>query len=378
VRKRLWQLHSWLGLIAGLGLLVIGLTGSLLVFNQELTALFEPGRVVVAPAASGRLPLDTLLHAAERQLPDHEITGWILQNARPDRADHLYAIRHGTNEWLVATLDPYTGRVLDAPRPFTAFLHGWLVELHYTFFAGDFGVAFAGVLAALLCLLGLSGLWLYRGFWKNVLTLRWGRGARILFSDLHKFVGISSVAFNLVLGFTGAYWNITHTLAHVGGHEPEQAVLAGRLYAGTLSLDALVRDAAARLPGFRTNFISLPSDPTAPAVTLWGVVEPRPFLRGEYGSTVVYDPATGAHRGTADLRTAGAWPRTTDTFTALHYGTFGGLAVKILWALGGLTPGVLGVSGFTIWWLRRSARRAASPGLAAIAPSDPRSASPSP
>ncbi|MFT3828457.1 MAG: PepSY-associated TM helix domain-containing protein [Opitutaceae bacterium] len=359
MRKRLWQLHSWFGLVAGLGLLVIGLTGSLLVFHEELEAWLNPALVRVEPSPAGRLPLDTLLAHAQRQLPSHEITGWLPRHDAPELADVLYVIEHGHTEWLVATLDPYTGRVLASPRLGTATLTGWLLELHYELLAGHAGMLVAGLFAVMLCLLGVSGLWLYREFWRNLFTLRWGRGARILFSDLHKFVGITSVAFNLMLGFTGAYWNTTHLFAEWIVGEPEQQTFATRLYAPTLSLDALASDAAARLPGFRGNFISLPSAPAAPAVTLWGAVEPRNWLTSPYGSTLVYDPQTGGHRATADLRVAGLWARVIDSFRPLHFGDFGGLPIKILWGLGGLAPGVLAVSGSVIWWLRH--RRSRTP-----------------
>lgn len=353
MRKRLWQIHSWLGLITGLGLLVIGLTGSLLVFHEELEMLVNPELVRVEPTATGRLPLDTLLVEAQRQLPDHEITGWLPQYENPRLADALYVIRHGDNEWLLATLDPYTGRLLASPRLGTRTLTGWLLELHYEFLADHAGLFIAGIFAVALCLLGITGVWLYREFWKNVFTLRWRRGARLLFSDLHKFVGISSAAFNLLLGFTGAYWNLTHVVGQWIQGAPPQPKIERRLYADSLSLDALARDAAVRLPGFRANFISLPSSPAALAVTLWGTIEPRGPLTGPYGSTLVYDPQTSAHKSTTDLRTASLWTRIAATFGPLHFGTFGGLPVKILWCLGGLAPGILAVSGFAIWWLRR-------------------------
>lgn len=364
MRKRLWLLHSWLGLVAGLGLLVIGLTGSLLVFHEELEALFNRELVRVEPASAGRLPLDTLLAHAQRQLPGHEVTGWLPQYDDPHLADLLYVIERGHNEWLVATLDPYTGQLLASPRLGTTTFTGWLLDLHYMFLADHFGLGLAGLFAVMLCALGVSGVWLYRDFWKNLLTLRWNRGARILFSDLHKFTGIASVAFNLILGFTGAYWNLTHLIGHWINGDPPQARIEQRLYPDTLSLDALARDSAERLPGFRGNFISLPSDPAAPAVIFWGTIEPRGRFTSPYGSTITYDPATGAHTATSDLRTQGPWARFADSFTPLHYGTFGGLPVKILWCIGGLTPGLLGITGFLIW----SRRRRAIPRLTPPAP----------
>ncbi|HEY0944914.1 MAG TPA: PepSY-associated TM helix domain-containing protein [Opitutaceae bacterium] len=354
MRKRLWQLHSWLGLLAGLGLLVIGLTGSLLMFREEIEAVVHPGLVRVEPTAAGRLSADALLAHAERQLAGngYEVTGWLYQYEKPHLADILYAIKHGTNEWRVATINPHSGQLLATPRAPNATLHGWLLDLHYTFFADHAGMLITGAFAVALCLLGVTGVWLYREFWRHLFTLRWGRSARIFFSDLHKMIGISSAAFNLLLGFTGAYWNFSHVLGEWVAGEHEQAKLPGRLYADTLSLDALCADAAQRLPGFRANYVSFPWEPGG-GFTLWGAVEPRGVLRGPYGSTVAYDAQKGTFQSLHDLRTAGWWQQGVDAFTPLHFGTFGGLPVKLLWCLGGLAPGALAISGFVIWRQRR-------------------------
>jgi uncharacterized iron-regulated membrane protein len=353
MRKRLWQIHSWLGLFAGLGLLVVGLSGSLLVFREEIETLLNPQLVRVEPTAAGRLPLDTLLTEAQRQLPAHEVTGWLVQYDSPRMADVLYVIERGHNEWLIATLDPYTGKLLASPRLGTTTFTGWMLDLHYAFFADNVGLVIVGLLGVVLCVLGVTGVWLYREFWKHVFTLRWGRGARILFSDVHKFVGITSVAFNLILGFTGAWWNLQHVIGHMIYGDPPQPVIAERLYSPALSLEALTREASARIPDYRANFISLPSNPAAPAITFYGTIEPRSRWSGPYGSTVAYDAKTLAHTATVDLREGGLWAQVYDTFTPLHFGTFGGLPVKILWAVGGLTPGILGVTGFLIWRSRR-------------------------
>lgn len=360
MRKRLWQIHSWLGLFAGLGLLVIGLSGSLLVFREELESLFNPSLARVEPTPAGRLSLDALLQNAQRQLPDHEITGWLVQYDSPRSADVLYVIQRGHNEWLLATLDQYTGRLLASPRLGTTTFTGWMLDLHYTFFADNVGLVIVALLGVALCLLGITGVWIYREFWKHIFTLRWKRGARILFSDLHKFVGITSAAFNLVLGFTGAYWNIAHVVGHMIYGDPPQATISERLYSDSLSLDALTADAAQRLPGYRANFISLPSDPKTPTITFYGAFEPRGVMRGPYSSTVGYDAKTLAHQSSVDVRASGVWAQIYDAFTPLHFGTFGGFFVKILWCVGGLTPGILGVTGFLIWRSRRKSRASTS------------------
>lgn len=357
MRKRLWQLHSWLGLFAGLGLIVIGLTGSLLVFHEEIQAALTPELVRVEPVPSGRRPADALLADANRQLPGHEVAGWGFHHDDPHAADVLYIRKHGSPEWLVATLNPYTGDVLASPRAGASTFTGWLLDLHYAFLADHAGMFVVGLFGVVLLLLGLGGVYLYRDFWRSVFTLRWNRGRRILFSDTHKFIGITTVVFNILLGFTGAWWNLTHLLGHwTEGHDDDAPAPSVRLYAEPLAFDALLADASARIPGFRANYVSFPYEPGGPFV-FYGAT-PGGVLQSPYGSMVSYDGRTTGFLGAHDLREAGAWARIVDAFTPLHYGTFGGLPVKILWAIGGLAPGALAVTGFVIWRLRTRRRPA--------------------
>lgn len=353
--KRLWQIHSWTGLLAGLALLVIGVSGSLLVFGKELETVFNPGFMRVEQVQQERLPMDELLTSANRQLPDYEVAGWLIRHDDPQLADVLYVLRHGTDQWRAGTLDPYTGKLLATPRQYTETLTGWLLELHYTFFGDHIGMIATAVLGLLLCGLGVSGLWLYRDFWSNFFRLRWRASGRIFFSDLHKTIGISSVVFNLVLGFTGAYWNIAHVFGEWMNGEHEQPKVVKRMYSDSISLDKIIAEGGRRIPGFRANFISLPNEPDAP-ITLWGKVKSSNPLRGTYGSTVVFDAQTGEFKQANDIRKAGLWAQFVDMFEPVHYGNFGGWPVKVLWCAAGLTPGLLAVSGFLIWWKRRGRR----------------------
>ena len=367
--KRLWQWHSWLGLACGLGLIVIGATGSYLVFHNEIDTWRFPERYRVVPTAAGRLPYDALWAAARRALPEETITGWF-PSPEPTRADSIFVKREGEEEPRMLQVDQYTGQVRGRPVVIESTTSGWLLELHYALLGGTTGMFVAGVLAVLLLFLGASGVWLYRGFWRNFFTLRWGRSARIFFSDLHKTVGISSVAFNLILGFTGAWWNLNGaysrwtTPAAVAAPVLLTPPPPFDLVPGGVSLDAMVKEADRRLPGYHPTYLWLPETRTG-VVTFFGTVPTPNPLRGDYGSRVIFDGATGDVKQTVDIRQAGAWEKIGDSFALLHYGTFGavfgpvlGLVVKVLWSVLGLSPGVLAVSGFLIWRARRVKRPA--------------------
>ena len=356
--KRIWQLHSWLGFIAGLGLFVIGLTGSALVFRDEIDGLVAARIMRVTPTPQGRLSWDQLLAGAQRAWPQYEVTGF---GPRRDArlADLVYVKQRGSNEFRGGTIDPYTGLALCNPMTANGTVTGVLLELHYTWFADHIGILITGIFAVMLCLLGLSGLWLYRGFWRSFFTLRWGRSARIFFSDLHKMLGISSVAFNLILGFTGAYWNLTHIAADgLAHHDAEEDKSSGSYFSDRISLETLVSAAATNLPGFQTQWISFPGKSGEP-VTLWGKIPSRNPFTDDYSSSVAFDALTGELKQVEDIRKAGLWTKITTSFRPLHYGTFGGLPIKILWSLGGLMPGTLAISGFMIWRSRHRTKSTA-------------------
>lgn len=354
IRKQtVWRAHSLLGLVAGLGLLVIGASGSLLMFSREIDGVLRPDVVTVEPGAS-RLPMDELVGRVASSFPGHRLLGWALFPGDPTASDRVWLKLPDEEPWLHAHIDPYTGRILSRPAESAEHFTGWLLELHYTLLADHAGMLVAGLLAGILVLLGISGLWLYGNFFRNLLRLRWGASARILFSDLHKFIGILSVVFNLILGFTGAWWNLSHLIGHLFEEDPPTETktadpLPPREWA---SIDAMMNVARNRIAGFTTHYLSFPQAADG-TVSLHGQHGGAGPLRGLYGSHVDFDPGTGSVREVHDLREDSIWAQVHDSFMPLHYGTFGGWPIRILWSLGGLAPGLLAVSGFVIWRSRR-------------------------
>jgi uncharacterized iron-regulated membrane protein len=338
-----------MGLIAGSGLLIISLTGSVLVFHDELDAAIAPDVFLALPISTARLPLDILVTGVEKGLPDYEISSWSFASAS-DAVDRVYVVKHGHRERLLVTVNPHTGAILGGPLDARRSAMGWVLDLHYTFLAGRVGTLVAGLFATLLCLLGLSGFWLYRDFWTNFIRLRWRASRQIFLSDLHKTVGIASLAFNLILGFTGAYWNLPSAIRQVrfgNGLPPE---LTGRHWSHSISLDALLSRSRQDLPGFQPTFIAFPGVPGAD-IQIFG--HTGSSLRGDYGSTVTFHAQSGVRTGIREIGKAGFWAQITDVFRPLHYGTFGGFFVKTVWCVGGLTPGLLAITGFFMWRRRQ-------------------------
>jgi uncharacterized iron-regulated membrane protein len=286
--------------------------------------------------------------------------GWV-PAGDPERSDRVWVKLPGGGEhWLSAHIDPFTGRVLSRPAESTETFTGWTLELHYTLLAGHAGMFAAGLFALLLLLLGISGLWLYRDFFRYFFRLRWKSSSRILFSDLHKFTGINTVVFNLILGFTGAWWNLSHLVGHLVEETPAEtsSVDAGPPPSDWASIDGMMNDATRRIAGFRSNYIGFPRFPEN-AFFLYGEHGGAGVLRSPHGSMVSYE-ADGTFREASDIREGSLWAQIQDSFVPLHFGTFGGWPVRLVWCLGGLAPGTLAVSGFLIWRSRHRKERPTS------------------
>jgi uncharacterized iron-regulated membrane protein len=352
-RKSLWKLHSWLGLVAAAPLLLIAITGSILVFHDEIDEWLLPEQVLAPDPSAPRLDFDTLLGRLRATLPDHEVMGWGFYRD-PERADLVYVVRHGTSDWLKLYVDGSSGALLSRPRPTDSALTDWLLELHYTFLAGHVGVAITGVFALLLCALGITGCIVYRRFWARFLTLRWGRTLRQQLGNLHKRAGIVSAPIFLILGATGAYWNITHVYQDLVEHgfDEQPLVISGPLYNESLSINALMDEARRAIADYRIRYASLPYENGAP-IAFYGESPPLNPLRSPFGSVVWFDAQSGARTFVSDIREAGVWRQVEDSFRPLHFGDFGGLPVKLLWSVVGFIPAFLALSGSTVWWQRR-------------------------
>ncbi len=359
MNKMLFRLHSWMALLACIPLLVICLTGSLLVFKHEVDSLLLEDTVRVAAAGRERLSLDAIEASLQRHYPDYAIVGWALFQD-PGRADLVYTMQQGTDEWTYALVDQYSGEPLRPPLGLTHHLTDWLLELHYTLLLGEWGVLFTSVFSILLCLLGISGFILYRKFWKQFFTLRWNARLIVYFSDLHKMTGIIAAPVLLVLGFTGAWWNITHLLHELEEHadDAEHYRMAGRLYSDEVSLQGLLADTSARLDGFQATYISFPWEPGR-NLTFWGDVNSANPLLSQYASSVSYDASSGEHISSFDIRQAGAGMQVLDSYRRLHFGDFAGLASKVVWCVLGLSPLLLSITGLHVWQQRRGKRRTA-------------------
>lgn len=357
VRSAVVVVHRWLGLVAGLLLVVIGLSGSALVFRQEIDEALNPELLRVAPAPT-RVPMQQLLDAARRAFPD-EAPSRIRMPRTPEGVVEVWLGRAPSRYVYV---DPYRGTVLGARRP-TEFLTGWLFYLHTKLLAGAAGERVVGVGALVLAALSLTGLVLWRPRRRPRRPARAaiaGAGRTRTAYDLHRAVGFYSSAFLLIAALTGAslvfheafermIYGLTRT-------PPKPAIPLAISPPGrpSLPLDSLLAIAERAQPGGTISYIYLAD---APGASFRVRKRLPPEIHPNGRSYVALDPRTGAVLGVVDGGRAPAGARVYNALYPLHIGIGGGTAVRVLVLVVGLAPALLCVTGALQWWRRVSRRR---------------------
>lgn len=371
MRKILFKWHSYLALFAMLPTLVISITGSILVFKVEIDTLLRPHHMVVGNDNTfsieqlERKSLDDLMLNIQKAYPDYVLAGWELFGANTDRSaiqgplrsDTAYAIQKNTDTWFKIYIDQYSGEVLSEPKGMEHYITDWLLELHYAFLLHFSGTIIGAIFGIIMLFLGVSGIILYRKFWRRLFTLRLTAAKRILFSDVHKIIGIFSSPVLILIAFTGVYWNISIILHEILEHrveEPHPPIIEP-YHSPSISFEVLKRQASREILSFTATYLAIPNEPNMD-ITFFGEVDtPNPLL-SQYSSTVTFHHKTGDLVQASDIRDASVLRKFDDTTRKLHFGYFAGIWSKVVWCIVGLSPVLLMLTGLVMFIFRRKPR----------------------
>jgi uncharacterized iron-regulated membrane protein len=323
LRRALFQIHLWTGIAVGLYVLAISISGSAIVFRNEIYGAYSPKPVVV-DASGPRLTKDQLKEAAHRAFPGYLVT-FVWEARKPDQAIEIWMERNGKQKQRL--FDPYSGKDLGPAVPDTIRALAWLSDFHTNLLGGEKGRVWNGVGSVFLTLLSLTGLviwWPGVRNWRRGMTIQWKASWKRINFDLHSAIGFWTFAFVFMWGVTGIY---------VVWPTPFQKAI-NRFY--PLDFYRLVTEAPTPAPVSSISGVKfIPVADEAPP-------PPSPRRRRR----------PPPHYSTGD--------KIVRWFTYLHFGNFAGPKTKTLWVVLGLAPVGLFFTGLLMWWnrvLSREARR---------------------
>lgn len=315
LRRAVFQIHLWSGIILGIYVLLVSVSGSAIVFRNDLyDLLFEKTKVEV----SGKpLTRDQLIQAAQRAYPGYAVQS-IRRGRFPTESTDILLVKGWRHKDRL--FDPYRGRDIGPSVDIYYHMLHFASDLHGNLLFGPAGLianAVGGFLVAMMCVTGMVVWWPGIANWRRSMTLRRDVGWKRFNWDLHSAIGFWTVLLILMWALTGAYFVFP---------DPFRAAIG---FFTPVNPPRLAPAVVATVSGFRRG-------PRPPLTT------GQKILRG---------------------------------FSYAHYGNFGGWPVKALWVILGLAPPALFVTGLLMWWnrvLAPAARRwLRSPECPSSALSDP-------
>lgn len=359
---RAWMaVHTWTSLVCTAFMLLLCLTGLPLIFYEEILEL--DGSAVRAPPMPSGTPhgnLDDVLAAAQARMPDrvvqfaslddHDGDFWFVSLGESADSDPEF-------NRLVA-VDARTAQVLAEPNFDEGVMH-FLFHLHVDLFAGLPGKLLLGFMGLLLLASLVSGAVVYGPFMRKLRfgTVRRERGARLRWLDLHNLLGIVTLVWALTVAGTGVLNTWADLLFRAWqGDELAQMIAPYRDVpppATRGSAHRAVQAARAAEPDMEVSFVAFPGTPFS------GAHHHAVFLRGSSALSarmlkpVLVDVDSGEVTQSREL----PWYLTALLVSRpLHFGDYGGLPLKVLWALLDLATIVVLGSGLYLWLARRGWR----------------------
>lgn len=376
MRKLLTWLHRWVGLLAGLVLALLGLTGSLMVWQASLDAALNPAwfRAPASACTASATPVARTLTLLAEHAPRAQAQT-VVAPREPGAAYQVWEARDAASGWRTEHfIDPDCGRYLGARERGALRLDAvhavpLLYELHSRLLGGETGHVIAGIAALLFAGLTLTGLWLSwpratgprLKAWAQALKVRWQGPPARRWYELHRAAGLWLLPVALVLSVTGAALVFPNpTRDGVAAVLPLQRLVklstlrapeATPKAPGTPGPDAWIAAAQREFPAARWSRLTLPAK---------GAVEVRLLQPGELRATTGYTRVRLDRQGQVleryDPLAAPAGNQVVDSLFPLHSGEALGLAARLLWTGFGLLPALLLGTGAWLWWRRQRGR----------------------
>jgi len=357
-----YNIHLYLGLISGIIVFIIGITGCLWVFQEEFTELVDGTRKV----QEENRPFITLTEAQR-----------IAQGLFPDQTIHGTAIKHKTDPIEVifydaepefyqsVFLNPYSGEVLGVKNHREGFF--WFVLRGHLYlwlpkYIGTEIMRYGTMVFVVLLITGIT-LWWPKNkngrkqrllfLWKS--TTKWRRKN----FDLHSIVGFYISVFALIISFSGLImafnWIYFATYKVWGGSNAPQFIIPENVVAGGQNrIDELYPIMLAEYPNHESLEFHYPANDSA-SIYVEVSHEKGVYYNSDYK---FFDQYTLQEVETSSIYGTYAKANLADKVIRMNYdihvGAIGGLAGKIIAFFVSLMVSSLPVTGLLLWWGRKN------------------------
>ncbi|RYY79226.1 MAG: PepSY domain-containing protein [Moraxellaceae bacterium] len=376
------NLHTWVGITAGILLFICFFAGGLTMFQHHLSQWATPPQQSLSPIKTSQY--NQLVAQVQSQHPE-TLKGFSLNFSSLEghnapmqweaaHDDHGVDIAQTT---MLATIDNNAQLVVKQENVSKL---GWLIEqLHET--AGipgmmghhTAGVMVMGMVAILYFLAILSGLIvLLPTLIKDFFAIRPGKNKKRFWLDAHNVIGISSLPFHIIISMTVVVFAF-HDLFYdaLGKLVFKDRPLFERSApnqianpAPTLDIEKILAKVKKVAPDYRIDTIRFRSlDEPNRANAFVALYSPDQMLRGDYYDYLSFNPYQDKSYDPSTLNAqSGVLDKIIRSMFALHFGNFGGDITRWIYFIFGIGGAFLFYSG-NILWIETRLRKQKNPNL---------------
>jgi len=363
--KRWFWWHKWTSLVCTAFLLLLCVTGLPLVFHEEIEALTEKhDKPKVSLENEKSASLDLMVANGLKAQPK-KVTRFVFWDE-----EHPSSVFVSLSDSLTAPPDNFkilemnasSGNLAEELKLDEGFMY-IMLRLHTDMFGGILGKLFMGLMGMCFIIAIITGVVLYGPIMKkyDFGMIRTEKSRRLKWLDMHNLLGIVVLTWTFVVGFTGVIntlsdvvlglWQQGQLAEMTAPYKNEKPLNRDSLY----SIDKATQTAMKAAPHMKLALVAMPG--TAFSSNHHYAV----FMRGNtpVTSKLLIPALVDAKTGTlTDMRTMPWYVNTLFLSQPLHFGDYGWLPLKIIWALLDLLTIVILITGLYLWVSRLKANKA--------------------
>lgn len=375
LRKILISVHLWIGILSGVVVVVLGLTGCVLVFVDEIRPVVYADRMELPSVSGAQLSLQDMMRKAQDIWGKEKRVSALEIYNDPGKTWHFRAYQEDNNEgkWYwnekkfyeSLFMDPYTGQLVFHEQSEFEFFRV-ILYLHWSLLLKtELGQPVVGVVTLLFVLSLLTGLYLWWPKNKKARRVRFSfkwkdsTGLKRKNYDLHNVLGFYVFGVGLVIALTGMIWAFPmldrglQNLLNSGAVEKAMVPVVPSFpeKPENRGLDFILTDIKKRYPKAEAYQFYFPNDSFSNVMVL------ARYEHALKNVTTRYDVISGQLLQTDTFEEKRNGEKFSDMNYGIHTGSILGLPGKILAFLASLISASLPITGFLIWYNKKWGKR---------------------
>ena len=349
-KRLIFKIHSIAGLLSGLFILLMSLSGAALVFHEEADLFQKPG---VTPQSYQIVSLNKCYESIQKTYPKAQISNCELPVHwfRP-YSFFIYdsGYEKGTKVQEVF-LNSETAAIIGTRGGSDDMKHNfmsWLSKFHNSFHLGKTGEWLLGFFALIFLLSIITGLILFR---KNILAVLLFKKAVYKRSNLHQLIGVYALLFNLMIAVTG-FWMQRYVFKTAFYVADNYSPVLKTSPALSFKFDSVYNQLKTKYPDFTAHVIYFSQSNTG-KTAVYGSRASNAYIHSKKFADAIFLDSAGGIAKTRFVNEISADDRYDIINSQLHMGRFGGIGIKVLYFVFGLTGAMLSITGFLLWMRRR-------------------------